>query len=682
MPTKEEQQQVLEGILAEKARKRAQEAEAARKRAGQQQELANKLKPAPAPAPPAPVAAPTTKPPVQPAPSRLPSTPAPPPPPPPAKQPAAPPASPPAGASPAPKPVTPPPPAEPPAQQPGPAGSTPPPAMQQYEYVVDGATLKCNKGSAPGMLRVVAKRPEVGGRPGANTTDNAPLVNIPSFGGCKLQKNKPCVPAPQGWEGYFRNTKVGEAPALLLETCTNQCAVGGTIKITRSGQTGPTAPLDLIAAPPVTPATWTCGPMPEGALAPAKLVAMPNIKAGGPPVVNSNNGESISKHGVLFSHDGPNPRDATMGDMPLKEAFLVASHQNKTGGAGTIWIIARNPSKTEAVTVDVAGSGMSGADKSVYPGVPRVNNKPVKHITPTPDRAKLVTEQQREYTAYTGRSVYYNVALDMLNDAAPDKFNGVIPPGGTAVLYKERVNPSGGMETSLNMKTSGGQGVYTYVVSTAGDNPAEALAMIKARRMADGNEEPQLSKKEGAAKNALGKTAGVYGASKLVGDTPVPLPECDAHLAFSLNDSGYGRKADSPRVHSLPGLRDAKGESLVFDDSAQRTHANYGLEFDLALVLRNDQATPRKVRVWLSHNSAYAAPGAAITKDRQLYFNGPMSFNGQPPATVLITWYKTSQELTAAPIVVNPGQEVRVPLRFFFPGMSSGGLQLKLESKK
>ncbi|WP_046245303.1 DUF4280 domain-containing protein [Hymenobacter terrenus] len=126
--------------------------------------------------------------------------------------------------------------------------------LSQYAYVCDGATLKCSQGSKPGKLRVLAKRPTVGGKPGSNITDNTPMANVTPFGVCKIT-NKACVmPSLAGWEEYFRNTRLGGAPA-LLECCTNRCGMGGEITVSRHGQTGMRESLEPKPIPARTPPT-------------------------------------------------------------------------------------------------------------------------------------------------------------------------------------------------------------------------------------------------------------------------------------------------------------------------------------------------------------------------------------------------------------------------------------------
>ena len=278
MTTQEEQKKLLKKFLAEKAEKRVQEAEAAKALAGQPA-LVSPTKSAPIPPPAPPVVLTPAPPPARPLAAQSP-VPAPP------TAPAASPTAPTPAPPPVAKPASAPPPAAQPPQKPLPAeksaGKLPATSkLVQYTFVVNGAALSCNKGSAPSNLVVVAKRPAVGGKPGANITDNVPLVNLLPFGTCKITK-KACVPAPAGWEGYFRSTRVGEAPA-LLDGCTNQCTIGGKIKITNPGQTGMIAPLDMLPASPLTDKNWTCGLRPEGALPFAKLQAMPNITPEGDP---------------------------------------------------------------------------------------------------------------------------------------------------------------------------------------------------------------------------------------------------------------------------------------------------------------------------------------------------------------------------------------------------------------
>lgn len=117
--------------------------------------------------------------------------------------------------------------------------------------VVAGAMLMCTFGMAPSTLNVI--RPNVldEGRPAANITDAAPMVNVPPFGMCTSLANPtvaaataaalgtltpmPCVPALTGtWTPMAPTSLIGGQPA-LVQGATLMCAYGGVISVAVPG---------------------------------------------------------------------------------------------------------------------------------------------------------------------------------------------------------------------------------------------------------------------------------------------------------------------------------------------------------------------------------------------------------------------------------------------------------------
>lgn len=126
------------------------------------------------------------------------------------------------------------------------------------QCVVAGAMLSCSFGLAPatlvpkGMSRVMIE-----GRPAAQVTDNAGMVNIPTFGMCNSLANPqvaaattaalgvltpmPCVPAiVSPWVPGALRTKIGGMSALVSGSQCN-CAYGGVVQITMPGAMRTTA---------------------------------------------------------------------------------------------------------------------------------------------------------------------------------------------------------------------------------------------------------------------------------------------------------------------------------------------------------------------------------------------------------------------------------------------------------
>jgi len=111
----------------------------------------------------------------------------------------------------------------------------------------------CSFGAAPAVLNVLPPgRPLVSGRPAATILDNAPLVNIPTFGVCSSLANPtvaaataaalgvltpmPCLPATTGpWAPGSPTVALGGQPG-LSNTSQCLCAYGGVITVLVPGQ--------------------------------------------------------------------------------------------------------------------------------------------------------------------------------------------------------------------------------------------------------------------------------------------------------------------------------------------------------------------------------------------------------------------------------------------------------------
>ncbi|MDH6135635.1 hypothetical protein P3T37_005052 [Kitasatospora sp. MAA4] len=119
--------------------------------------------------------------------------------------------------------------------------------------VVMGAELSCSFGQGPpAVLAVLRPDATVGGLPIATVQDNAPLLNIPTFGLCLSEENPevaaataaalgvltpmPCLPVlPAPWTPGSPTVQIDSLPALTA-SCTCACAWGGLIEIAEPGQ--------------------------------------------------------------------------------------------------------------------------------------------------------------------------------------------------------------------------------------------------------------------------------------------------------------------------------------------------------------------------------------------------------------------------------------------------------------
>jgi hypothetical protein len=107
------------------------------------------------------------------------------------------------------------------------------------KYVTQGAMLKCNQGTIPGVLQVTSNFTVTSqNKFVATELDKIPFVNIPPFGVCLMLTKMspvPCAPCPVMWTNTHPKTKAGVGKVLLKKSCI-QCAIGGKISLTTPGQ--------------------------------------------------------------------------------------------------------------------------------------------------------------------------------------------------------------------------------------------------------------------------------------------------------------------------------------------------------------------------------------------------------------------------------------------------------------
>ena len=119
--------------------------------------------------------------------------------------------------------------------------------------VINGATVMCSFGAAPGVLTVLPmNRTMCSGMAAATIMDHVPMVNIKPFGMCSCPANPtvaaataaklgvftpmPCVPATAApWAPGSPTVMIGGKPA-LNSTSTCMCTWGGVITITVPAQ--------------------------------------------------------------------------------------------------------------------------------------------------------------------------------------------------------------------------------------------------------------------------------------------------------------------------------------------------------------------------------------------------------------------------------------------------------------
>jgi hypothetical protein len=121
------------------------------------------------------------------------------------------------------------------------------------KLVVNGATLACSMGNAPGQLAVLPANAVSGDdSAAANIQDMKPSVNIAPFGMCMSMSNpqvatataaaqgvltpQPCMPMTTApWSPGSSSVTIGGQPA-LSDSCQLICQWGGQIQVQSAGQ--------------------------------------------------------------------------------------------------------------------------------------------------------------------------------------------------------------------------------------------------------------------------------------------------------------------------------------------------------------------------------------------------------------------------------------------------------------
>ena len=115
--------------------------------------------------------------------------------------------------------------------------------MAKAKSVVNGATLTCTQAQTPnqGSLTILPTRKCKAESQGCGiVTDTTPLTTVGTMGTCNIISGGnpgPCVPViPGSWTPGALKNKC-EGTAMIKDTDTVVCSVGGTVSVNNAGQT-------------------------------------------------------------------------------------------------------------------------------------------------------------------------------------------------------------------------------------------------------------------------------------------------------------------------------------------------------------------------------------------------------------------------------------------------------------
>lgn len=131
--------------------------------------------------------------------------------------------------------------------------------MAEEHIVVQGATCRCNFGTAPDQLKVLTHKREYGNDKDsvkkyiASTKDIGTTFEKNTFGSCSKQNNNPCSAVVSEWKGFYEKTTLTNGGKILVESSKATCPVGGSgcILIVKHGQSAQVGKQNVDNAKPV-----------------------------------------------------------------------------------------------------------------------------------------------------------------------------------------------------------------------------------------------------------------------------------------------------------------------------------------------------------------------------------------------------------------------------------------------
>jgi hypothetical protein len=353
-------------------------------------------------------------------------------------------------------------------------------------------------------------------------------------------------------------------------------------------------------------------------------------------VLNSNHPEIVVGTGISIS---TMPLD---GEAHLTHAFqgdfeIFAHHQNRTGGKLHQAVVLYNPGPAP-VTVEVGTSASHDTLSAMYLDLPflKVGKGPLSRISSGPG-ARTAGAILRGEGNVRRRTIE-------------------IPPGAYHVLHTKAFMPYNELTSQFRLKSSGP--VHAAVLFDRREPTAEAAAaMLRA-----GTRLERTKSDPPATDGRYGRVGGVQVGARWRGTLATDeagryvLAGPASERAFLLdgvmkNTQGTGQDQAAPLL-------------LRYPTSAVRSHANYGVEYDLTVPLENRSDRPQRVRFYMDSPTA----GNAVFFRS---FRGLLAFDD--PKTGRTSYVHAGQqpkERGTTPlheVVVPPGVTREVRVRLVYP---------------
>jgi hypothetical protein len=346
-------------------------------------------------------------------------------------------------------------------------------------------------------------------------------------------------------------------------------------------------------------------------------------------VVNDNNPELITGAGILLSTfpGSSRPHPAAHLDVPLNGRFDLFSHHVYAGKPesldSTLWIgVVAQPSGKQPVTVRLlAGStALSQSVDGIQPGAP---------FLPLPS---LLQQGDPPIYSGPGSRVATELLLKQKNALLPNSWTlpaGVASPLLVLPMPVRGLDPLlNGRNLQLRLESNGPVSVAT--LAAFGDNSQPPAPEVW-QKMLDGD----LSPKEHAPSPRGSKGAMVYSrvSGVQVGSTWTGRITDPGKTTLSASLAPISWPISSLERGSL-GTGQVQTASLkaAYPGTAWASHGNYGIEYNLALPLRNNSQQPVILQLAFESPLKSDAPAGGLrfntTPSRAVMFRGTVEVSG------------------------------------------------------
>ncbi|MCU0436478.1 MAG: hypothetical protein MUC49_01085 [Raineya sp.] len=417
-----------------------------------------------------------------------------------------------------------------------------------------------------------------------------------------------------------------------------------------------------------------------GILAANAVIPIADLKAtGGSLTGNSilvdNMPEIIESEGWLMAPPQTNGnKQAVTGDTEY-----YTFHYNKTGVAGYYVLLASNPQRDQAITINSQGVLLAKDDVGVF----------------TFPNTDYVIEKESYEVA--DRFINNNFNVNTGNISIPFLGSG---QSNAKVLAYRKVGNGNGIDGRFKMKITGQAYIYSvFVIQKSGETIDKMLQRAIQMATTDTGSMADVAKRAngewldkfgyivetfvgntptGTPAGRYGRECGLYQKSGWLINNDITLPATKGFLGFCMvNDRktvNYPEDQTAPNTALTP--VDARRYPIIKDFSnATRSYGNYGHYYDVTLKFINTQARTRNMALSFAFNT----PDASKQNAR---FVGPMKVkvgtNNETTVPVMVRLNEPRKTLANFTVGANNSQTVKI--RFYVPGLITAGNQLIVET--